>query len=107
MLPALHFSKAKLFPACAGVILEVILRGCPKLAFPRMCGGDPRAPRAGHYPQRLFPACAGVILFKIRPSRFPAAFPRMCGGDPLHQVFKYNYGGLFPACAGVILAGSL
>ena len=33
-----------LFPACAGVILEMVVAEEYAQTFPRMCGGDPIAP---------------------------------------------------------------
>ncbi len=33
----------QLFPACAGVILEVELEQLTEETFPRVCGGDPKA----------------------------------------------------------------
>ena len=35
-------SKARLFPACAGVIPGMLWGGKVSISFPRVCGGDPQ-----------------------------------------------------------------
>ena len=41
MLDLSSYTKAELFPACAGVILAVQLRITEATSFPRIRGGDP------------------------------------------------------------------
>ena len=91
-----------LFPACAGVILCLIVVTVRSITFPRMCGGDPcRVARYAYqsgfsphvrgwsyvskwhfYVESLFPACAGVIPPYKKMCGDLDSFPRMCGGDP-------------------------
>ena len=53
-----------LFPACAGVILRVIILVLKQLPFPRVCGGDPDNPRLVK-PYICFSHQCRVILFLV------------------------------------------
>ncbi len=54
----------KLFPAHAGVILDLASVRDALYAFPRTRGGDPWGRVMDGHPVILFPAHAGVILFR-------------------------------------------
>ena len=47
MLDLSSYTKAELFPACAGVILLVCRSTMDCRPFPRMCGGDPYTDQSG------------------------------------------------------------
>ena len=71
-----------LFPAYAGVILDVVDLYMQACAFPRICGGDPRVRWHRNRKTMLFPAYAGVIPIMTFKEVNAISFPRICGGDP-------------------------
>ena len=48
-----------LFPACAGVILELVCQGMVAGTFPRVCGGDPIPLIIEHEPVAFSPRVRG------------------------------------------------
>ena len=89
-----------LFPAYAGVILEISAIFTPPFSFPRIRGGDPT--RLGtHCPlPGLFPAYAGVIPIVLSFLLEPNPFPRIRGGDPCKKGGSPEKSGFSPHTRG-------
>ena len=71
-----------LFPAHAGVILELLPNSGHTLTFPRTRGGDPIEILPIGETEMLFPAHAGVIPRRAQMGKDRITFPRTRGGDP-------------------------
>ena len=96
-------TRKRLFPACAGVVLQHEQKTSDRSTFPRMRGGGPNtaqvlnnmqhfSPHARGWSQavlnqeiyaQLFPACAGVVPRTVTAQNPKSAFPRMRGGGPI------------------------
>ena len=77
-----------LFPAYAGVILNLEYLAEMRVTFPRIRGGDPFKKAEQRGATLLFPAYAGVIRNGERWESISKTFPRIRGGDPdVHAVF--------------------
>ena len=73
------------FPASAGVILNMSMLKKLLICFPRIRGGDPSLPVIIDELQLVFPASAGVILNRRNREKQHRSFPRIRGGDPVYS----------------------
>ena len=79
-----------MFPARAGVILDLEWL-CNLLWYvPRASGGDPREELKGDKGTTMFPARAGVILGGKKWKKTDIYVPRASGGDPRSVWRKWN-----------------
>ena len=74
--------KVKIFPADAGVNLNMANKLTPVDDIPRGCGGEPTMTTKPY--NKIFPADAGVNLGIPSSVLTPINIPRGCGGEPTY-----------------------
>ena len=114
------------FPACAGMFLNIDATATQAWCFPRVRGDVPDLFMAGVDVDAVFPACAGMFprspLCKLLATGFPrvrgdvprknpltikvGGFPRVRGDVPRNPKTPLATDAVFPACAGMFRQSS-